>query len=537
MYKLLLVDDEPEIREGLREVIRFEEYGFEVVGEAGNGAAALQLAESLAPDLIITDIRMPLMDGLALCRRVRAVLPTTQFIILSGYDDFEYARQAIEVKVLGYLLKPISANEFAQMLQGARDSLDEAARQRSDVSRLRGRFEASLPLLRESLMVSLLSGGITPEEALRHAARYEENIQAPAYAVLMAQVGEETGQDRIGDPELLPFAVANIMQEVLDAWGRCYLFRYNGMIAGLLLLEGDTPAHFNEALARIEDARKTFCYYLQCELYIGVSTACRSLATLPAAARQAVSALDHAVLSRAEHSLCVRDVERSSNTDLIMDGYQLRQLTNYVKAGEESLALAALDAILDRCRQGSPAPKAYQTYLMELFMGFLRIVPDMSLEREDYDADFDRISKAVFGACPAVDGARELFAGLLRRLVSGIDESRQSSSRLAAAQAEQYLAQHYMREDLSLEDLCLHLHLSSSYFSAIFKKETKKTFHQYLTELRMDRALTLLSAGDLRTAQVAKEVGLPDPSYFSYCFKKHFGFPPSQARKGQAQQA
>ena len=105
--------------------------------------------------------------------------------------------------------------------------------------------------------------------------------------------------------------------------------------------------------------------------------------------------------------------------------------------------------------------------------------------------------------------------------------------RLIADAAENYLKENYTRENLSLEDLCLHLHVSPSYFSAVFKKETKKTFHQYLTELRMDRALTLLSSGEMRTAQVAREVGLPDPSYFSYCFKKHFGFPPGQARKSE----
>ena len=95
----------------------------------------------------------------------------------------------------------------------------------------------------------------------------------------------------------------------------------------------------------------------------------------------------------------------------------------------------------------------------------------------------------------------------------------------------QYLQENFAQENLSLEELCLHLHISPSYFSMIFKKETKKTFHQYVTELRMDKALTLLSSTELKTAQIAQRVGLPDPSYFSYCFKKHFGFPPSQARR------
>lgn len=531
MYKLLLVDDESEIREGLREVVDFESLGFEVVGEAANGVAGLQMAETLSPDLIITDIRMPLMNGLTMCRKIRSVLPTAQFIVLSGYDEFEYARQAIEVKALGYLLKPISAGEFVQMLKESKHSLDEASRERADIKQLKQRFQISLPFLRESLLASLIGGGISPQDALRHAERYGETLTAPAYAVLMARVGEETGEEKVSDPELLPFAVGNIIDEVLNAYAKTHIFRYNGMTAGLFLLENDSRESFAQLMDHIEEARKTALYYLQCELHIGVSTACRDLQTLPAAARQAVNALEYSLLSGTEHALCIKDVERGSNTDLVMDDYQLRRLSNLIKAGEPEAARELLETIIGRCRQGLPAIKAYQTYLMELLMSFLRIVPDMSLEREHFDEDFDRISGAILGTAPPADEASELFMSLMDKLMRSISESRKSSGRLIADAAEGYLKENYMQESLSLEDLCLHLHVSPSYFSSVFKKETKKTFHQYLTELRMDKALTLLSGGALRTAQVAREVGLPDPSYFSYCFKKHFGFPPGQARK------
>lgn len=531
MYKLMLVDDESEIREGLREVVDFESLGFEVVGEAANGLIGLQLAESLAPDLIITDIRMPLMNGLSMCRQVRASLPTTQFIVLSGYDEFEYARQAIEVKVLGYLLKPISAKEFVQMLKEAKLSLDEAARERADVQGLKQRFKSSLPLLRESLMSALLNGGISPEDALRHAQRYEDNLKAPAYAVLMAHIGDETGEEKISDPELLPFAVSNIMDEVLTNYGECFVFRYNGAMAALLLLQDDTQEHFSDVMNHIEEARKTTQYYLQCQLHIGVSTSCKKLSTLPAAARQAMSAMEHSLLSGTEHSLCIKDVERGSSTDLIMDEFQLRKLSNFIKVGDTQKATEVLHNIISKCRRGQPAPKTYQTYLMELFMGFLRILPDMSLDRKLFDEEFDSISRAILGAVIPVDDALEIFIKLMEKLIISVDESRQTSGRLIASDAQIYLGKHYTRENLSLEDLCQHLHVSPSYFSSTFKKETKKTFHQYLTELRMNKALNLLSSGDMPTARVAHEVGLPEPSYFSYCFKKHFGFPPSQARK------
>ncbi len=533
MYKLLLVDDESEIREGLREVIPFNELGFEVAGEAANGVEALALCESLQPDLIITDIRMPLMDGLTLCRNVRRTAPAAQFIILSGYDDFDYARQAIENKAMGYLLKPISAMEFTEMLKGARMTLDEAARQRSDVRRLRQHFHQSLPLLKESLMASLLSGEMSREEALSHASRYGLDLASPFYAVCMMHIGRETGEDRIDDPELLPFAVMNIAGEVLGNYHKCHLFHFGGKVAALLALDEDTPESFSAVQNHIEEARKTVVHYLSCELFVGISTPCRDIATLPAAARQAISALDQSVLSLADHALCVTDIERGSNTDLIMDEYRLRQLSNYIKLGEKKRAEDHLRALMDRCRRDKPSARAYQTYLMELFMAFVRMVPGMSPEAGDYDEDFDKLTKAIFRRGLSVDEAEASFLKLLRRQADAAGDSRRNSGLLLSSAAMDFLKVNYEKDDLSLETLCQHLHVSPSYFSAVFKKETRKTFHQVLTELRMDKALHLLSSGDLQTAQVAQAVGLPDPSYFSYCFKKHFGFPPSRARKNR----
>jgi two-component system response regulator YesN len=116
-------------------------------------------------------------------------------------------------------------------------------------------------------------------------------------------------------------------------------------------------------------------------------------------------------------------------------------------------------------------------------------------------------------------------------MMGAIQSQRLTTSLKLATEAEQYLQENYAQADVTLEKLCMHLHISPSYFSRIFKKETRKTFHQYLTDLRMNQALTLLSSTELKTAEIAERVGLPEPSYFSYCFKKHYGYPPSGARK------
>ena len=540
MYKLILVDDESEICQGLREVVPFESLGFTVVGEAGNGVEALRLCESVAPDLIITDIRMPLMDGLTLCRNARAILPTAQFIILSGYDEFEYARQAIEVKTMGYLLKPISSAEFVEVLKSAKTALDEEFSKRRDIRNLREHFRESLPLLREMLLTSLLSGGVPIESARESAEKYGIPLHAKNYAVALLRIGEPNAVDGISDPELLRFAVRNILCEVLSErmpGNAPQVFIHNGMLAALFLLQNDEELSFAQIIAHLEDARKSIRYYLACPLFIGVSAVCENLSGVPAAARQALTALDQCTLTQEEQVLCIADIEQNSAQALTIDEFSLRQLVNSMKAGENVQAKSALASLMEACRNAPPSPKTYQTYLLEILMSFMRVVSELSLDSDALDFMVDECTQAFFHACPRVDEAEALLLRLLQLTMNAIQSHRLTSSLKLASEAEQYLQENYAQPDMTLEQLCLHLHISPSYFSMIFKKETKKTFHQYLTELRMNRAVTLLSSTELKTAEIAAQVGLPDPSYFSYCFKKHFGFPPSGARKRKKEDA
>ena len=141
MYKLIIVDDESEIRNGLLEIIDWEKEGFVVVGEAENGLDALQLAETTPIDLVITDIRMPFMDGLEMAKEIRKLQPMVSFIILSGYDDFEYTRQAIQIKISDYVLKPVSSDDLIPILRSVKASMDERFAQHRDVRLLQGALQ------------------------------------------------------------------------------------------------------------------------------------------------------------------------------------------------------------------------------------------------------------------------------------------------------------------------------------------------------------------------------------------------------------
>lgn len=170
LYKVLLADDEEEIRLGISRKIDWESLGFQLAGQAENGAEALELAEQLRPDVVLTDIKMPFMDGLELCQRLKLLLPAAKMVVFSGFDDFEYARRAIGMNVSEYILKPINAPELCQVLEKLRSQLDQQRMERRNMETLRRRYEESLPVLRELFYTRLLDGRVPPDQIPQRAA-------------------------------------------------------------------------------------------------------------------------------------------------------------------------------------------------------------------------------------------------------------------------------------------------------------------------------------------------------------------------------
>lgn len=268
MYKLLLADDESDIRDGLMEVIHFEKYGFTVVGQAENGLEALRLCEEQEPDLIVSDIRMPLMDGLTMLAEAEKALPTVRSIILSGYDEFEFARQAVSLHCLGYLLKPISAAEFTEALTDARKKLDEDFARRRDMLQLQRHFEEGLPVFRATLLTALLDGGLPVSRALEMAERYGLPLnENDLYAVALLRLSQPKGEGfPSGEPELLRVAAMDIVREQMPKESG-YAFFYQSYIAVLLWLPGEEAAA--QTYERLDGVCRHIDHYLggvQCAL-------------------------------------------------------------------------------------------------------------------------------------------------------------------------------------------------------------------------------------------------------------------------------
>ncbi len=265
-YRVLLADDEEEIRTGISRKIDWAALGFALVGEAGNGEEALELAEQLRPDVVLTDIKMPFLDGLELCRRLRVSLPGARLVVFSGFDDFEYARQAVSMGVSEYILKPINAPELTRVLETLRDQLYRQRLERRDMETLRRRYEESLPVLRELFYTRLLSGQIRPEQVQDRAARYEIDLPQGLWTAALVHVdGDEGERD-----ELLLLSVQSFLEKHFALAGcAARVVLYGDMAA--LLVHLDREDRLYPLLEELERLSRLSQSYLGFRLTTGVA--------------------------------------------------------------------------------------------------------------------------------------------------------------------------------------------------------------------------------------------------------------------------
>ena len=262
-YRVLLVDDEEDIRVGISQKMDWEGLGFSLVGEAENGQDALELAETLQPDVVLTDIKMPFMDGLELCRILTERLPASKFVVFSGFDDFEYAKQAIQMNVSEYILKPINAPELTAVLQRIHGQLDRERTERRDAEQLRQRYEESLPLLRNLFLSRLLDGHVPRERVAELSARYDAELGGGELAVALLHVGAAD------QSELTALSVQQLLEENLHPAGCvCRPFPYNDSVAVLASLETEGAVY--ELIAQLNRVCALGESYLHLTLTAGV---------------------------------------------------------------------------------------------------------------------------------------------------------------------------------------------------------------------------------------------------------------------------
>ena len=535
LYSVLMVDDEQEVIEVIMRKLNWEELGFRICGSAGNGAEALEMAEEMQPDVVMTDIKMPYMDGLELTRRLKSFDPDMRIIIFSGFDEFEYAKDAIRAGAEEYLLKPIDSAEIRRVFEKVRQQLDEDRDRRRSVERLEEYYQRSLPLLRENYFLSLMEGHL-PEEKLRENMEdYQLRLEGPCFIIAVIHVSaSKVPKDMT--PRLLAFSVRELAEEYFgDRWNS-YVFQYRGNI--LLLSQLKDP----EMVSSYTDDCDRFCRLAgrssRAVVTVGISRVVYQLHDLPAAYEGARQAISYRIQYGTGKAINISEIEPDRDQPVCRYDEPLEQIFKQIRMGNEEKMYVGIDALMDQI--GRSGLREYRLTLMELLTGFYRFCANNEIEIEKISPERDSRTEDIYAYLLQMDTAEELRQWLREisdRALAILREQRDNKTRSFVSHALDFVRDHYSDADLDLDMVCSNLGVSAAYFSTVFKKETGSTFINYLTDYRMKEAIRLIDEEDEKTYIIAEKVGYTDPNYFSYVFKKKYGMSPTKYKKTKEKRA
>ncbi|MDR6878521.1 response regulator [Bacillus sp. 3255] len=509
LNQLLLVEDEPLFRKGLAKMIADSGTNWQVCGEAENGLEAESLIAGCQPDLVITDIRMPLMDGLELLKRMKVRFPDITFVVITGYQDFQYAQTALRYGAFDLLIKPCSKQDIYDVL----DKVEIALQERH--AKLRQKENEHQLLLENTLRGMFLRFPYRFEVAaeLEHAW-----IGTRLYVLSVTDFYPAHKQYHKRDVPVLQFAMLNIISEVLDAHGvagKLLLIEY-GRFA-LLLPQAVDGLHVGQAASATV------------QRLLGIAISPQPAGTVMSLNRLA----DLYEAAVAGNGLPAEPEQEPSNgpageygINRVRQQLVSNQIAAYIAAGQIELLKQYLEMrLLDV--QGMP-PETGKIEALSLSFAL------QDTARKQFEGEHEPyLLTERIGKLHSLSSGDEVYAWVRQELelfLGSFLKWQDKYSETAVKKAARYMEEHYA-EPLPLQLVASQVHLNATYFSHLFKKETGRSFVDYLIELRMEKAKQLLANTDLKITEISGMIGYDLPNYFAKLFKQTTGLTPKDYRK------
>lgn len=535
LYRIMIVDDEEEIRLGIIKKIDWEANGFVVVGDAENGQDALEKAEKLQPDVIMTDIKMPFMDGLELGKKLVEIMPSTKIIVFSGCDDFEYAHKAIKINVIEYVLKPINSIELIEVLKRLKVQLDREYDEKRNLEILYKHYVESLPVIREQFLVGAIEGRISGNQWIEQSEKLGIDFKAKYLSVALIHADgtliskEETNNISIQkESALISISAKKIVDENMQNYCDFISFPYSDMV--IVIGNFEEKEDILLFIKGINEVCKIYERIMGLTISAGVGYAYNNPSEIRFSYRAAQSALEYRFILGTGKAIYIDDVEPDNSIQLQFDEQEEQLMLNAIKISSEEEIEMIIDKLFSKIEDLLLPFNKYRIYLMEIMTSLLKLVQSYNLDiSEIFGENFNCYS--YLDSFDSIHEAKKWFVTKAIKVNVYIKRERINSSMLLVEKAKQYIRENYSDYDLSVEKLCSKLHVSPTYFSTIFKRETEMNFVNFLTTVRLEQAVKLLNTTDDKTYIIADKVGYPEANYFSYVFKRKFGVSPSKYRK------
>ncbi|MGE9975568.1 response regulator [Coprococcus catus] len=531
--KVFLVEDEMVIRNGIVKSINWEKEGYRLVGEASDGELAYPMILKEKPDILLTDIKMPFMDGLELSRLVKQELPDTKILIFSGYDEFEYAKEAIRIGVTEYLLKPVSSEQLLEVMRRISKQIEQDREEREILRQYQEDMKENVERERQNFFSHVIRGEVSIGEAVKNGKKYGMDLSAGFYSIILFKIFS-TPEENIVSEHI--WKICEKIETKVDEIPYAYYFQ-RGIDGWVFLLTA-------ESKEQMEERQKNLCDCLaeimknerKVEYFGGIGKPVERIRNLGQSFRDAerifaerFTRQSNQFLSGFEKMDVYKDDEFQIK-DLGDVGKSREMIEKFLNNGTKEELEEFMDTYFIRMKEDKLQSTLMRQYIiMDIYIVIMSFCEKIDAVNHDYQQETEKL-KSTIQNMNSVSEIRLYITYMLNQAI----ELRDSISKKRYADiikaAEKMISEHYMSEEISLNSVADSVGMSPSYFSSVFSKESGKTFVEFLTETRMEKAKELLMCSALKTSEIGYEVGYKDPHYFSYIFKKTQGCSPKDYR-------
>lgn len=537
MLKVLLVDDEEIIIEGLQVLINWEEQGFKIIGTGFDGEEGLELARKESPDIVITDIRMPVLTGLEMIDHVKAVLPMSKVIILSGYSDFDYARQALEKGASCYLLKPVSRDELIEKLNKVRTEIEEARQKLQRDRKLSINLHNMQNAAKEKYLKDIIDGKVKDNPEIERIWRlFEFGHCSDKRCVSLLEIDDFSvkGFEEPEDKRTLKFATDNIIEEVVNKTNAGVLFNYDDEKSVLINCTGKKRNPKVEILDLISEIKETVFEYLGVTLSIGIGSEYDGLYMLAVSFNEAKTALEKKFIYGKNAIIHIDDVRNEYGEIQFKPVPLERELISKVEACDKEASVKLLEKLFHyMIREGKNSPTQIYIECVNI-LALLRQSMSMS------NAGIAEVLKEEYFTVQYLKGFKtyvelqEWMKGVIIQLIDSTIAQPVSQTDQLIHKIKKYLEDNY--QEATREEVANRFYINPSYLSQIFKQATGYSFTDYLTFIRVEKAKKILVSSDIKIQDLAEKLGYTSSQYFSKVFEKNTGVSPFDYRKNMLAQ-
>ncbi|UOQ44054.1 response regulator [Halobacillus salinarum] len=527
--KILIVDDEQAIHKQLTDELPWLEAGWELAGHAYNGEEASSLVEEMHPDIIITDIKMPLKNGLEFMEHLKTFSFKGKVIVLSGYGDFQYSRPAFLLDAFEYLLKPVKVAEMVNILSRAEDEIRKQSQDFVEHIQEQKTLNKGLVLMQDEFLSEIVLGSIKDENEI--IVRGEElyiNFTESSYSLIVMKLinfDQVVEQNYSGDRYSCYYAIRNIIRECLDHT-EGISFRYLKNSNEFIFVYPSETNHKMKIEKIISSLFHAFSTYLSLVAYCGISRIKNKLDSIPIAYQESNAAINNIKIYLNNQLMWYNTDLLDKNTEVLEEWKEIHHLFDCLVKERPLYSKHELISKLNGVMGETYLSETDGNHLRKAIHPLINTLQQSSNHSLDFSILINKLE--VFLTELKIEEVRQLLISIVYRLLEYNKDGAHAYGKNLIEMTKKYVEDNY--STVNLEVISDKFYVNKNYYCSLFKKVTGENFSTYLKDVRMNKAMKLLVNSDLKTYEISEIVGYRDQRYFSQVFKKYVGIKPTQYR-------